>query len=329
MIYFPHIPKSGGTTIKQVFDKNLQRENCIGVWDKQFGAKFSPQEFTTVNSNLINNYLAVYGHINVRTAMKNKQMEEYQETGRLLIISAVRDPVDRMISLFNFMRVNKRHPSHSYFVDLGLEGFVSFCKINQVNFQYHFLKKSDTDTVSDILNNIIVFSLSDSIKGFSSTLSLISGLPEIQYKKTNVTSERSCGSTVLYKKSDLPPALLAEIVKANNLDYELYERSQSNVEDKIQRINSWIEHNTDFIAKVRRFHGLSLERFIGEFDFDIESGAILPKEYVDQFRNMAVKFEKNGDIRTAEVLMSLAFQARPTGPFIKQKVTEYRDILDR
>jgi len=123
MIYFPHIPKAGGTTLKRMFDRNLGAGKCIGIWDKRFGADFNADEFPSVDVSSIKEGLALYGHLNIRTALDNKHIAHLDENGELLIISAVRDPIDRIISLFNYMRVTEKHPSHKYILSLGLDGF--------------------------------------------------------------------------------------------------------------------------------------------------------------------------------------------------------------
>jgi hypothetical protein len=329
MIYFPHIPKVGGQTLKRIFTINLEAKNCIAIYNKQFGADFTAEEFPSLAANVLDENLAVYGHLKIATAFKNKKMEELRKRGNLLILAAVRDPVDRIISLFNYIRVNEEHRRHYELIGLGLEGFLQFCKNQPSNFQYDFLKKSDIDTVDSILDNNIVFSIFDSIKGFSSVLSLLSGLPEIEYKKANVTSDKHSTNLTLYKRNDLPAYLLADIVKANHQDYELYEKSKSNFEGNILRAREWVECNADFVNKIRNLNKLYLSEFLAKFKFDITSGVTLPKEYVDEFKDMGVKFEKHGDIKTAEKLMSLAFEARPTGPFIKQKMEDYRLILNK
>ena len=47
----------------------------------------------------------------------------------------------------------------------------------------------------------------------------------------------------------------------------------------------------------------------------------------DILREVALAFEKDGDIETAYSLMKKASALRPNGPFIKKKVEEYREIL--
>ena len=53
----------------------------------------------------------------------------------------------------------------------------------------------------------------------------------------------------------------------------------------------------------------------------------LDKRYINLFRDQAVLFEKKGDIDTAYLLMNKALEQRPDGPFIIEKVKEYKLIL--
>lgn len=48
----------------------------------------------------------------------------------------------------------------------------------------------------------------------------------------------------------------------------------------------------------------------------------------DILREVALSFEHSGDIETALKIMQKALELRPTGPFIKKKVTEYQKILE-
>jgi hypothetical protein len=61
--------------------------------------------------------------------------------------------------------------------------------------------------------------------------------------------------------------------------------------------------------------------------FEIDPEKPLPQSYVNDFRDMAVKFEQQGDISAAKKLMLLAHSGRPEGPFIKNKLDEYNTIL--
>lgn len=47
----------------------------------------------------------------------------------------------------------------------------------------------------------------------------------------------------------------------------------------------------------------------------------------DSLRDEAIKFEKKDDIETAYFLMDLARKVRPNGPFIVEKVDEYKTRL--
>jgi hypothetical protein len=71
----------------------------------------------------------------------------------------------------------------------------------------------------------------------------------------------------------------------------------------------------------------SFERNI-HVDIDIEGCVKVGPEFVDNVRDLAVSFEKKGDIEMAFYLMGLAFKERPNGPYIKKKFFDYKNILD-
>lgn len=261
MIYFPHIPKAGGTTLRQIFDRNLGRSNIIGVWDKKFRADFNADEFPLLQYSDLSGKLAVYGHLNVSTALENKAFKSLSQSNALLTISAVREPIDRIVSLFNYIRANKRHPPHQNFAPLGLIGFVNFCKTQSPNYQYNFLKSSSNESVSDILSSVVTFSLESSITGYSRSLSLISGKEEVNYPKVNVTADRN-SEYELFTRADIPEDLLSEIMSSHSLDYELYNKSKLDFDRKIQYVTDWIENNPEYIKKVKAVVSPSLSQII-------------------------------------------------------------------
>jgi len=329
VIYFPHIPKAGGTTLKRIINRNIGKENCMGLWEKQRGADFSPDEFPNLGVPIIEKHMAIYGHLDMATALANKTIAAYFNKGELLVISAVRDPIDRIVSLFNYMTVKKRHPRFQRTIARGNEGFVSFCKERESNFQHRFLRTSDTESTNDIFENVIVFALADSINGFSTGLHMFSGLRETPYEKTNVTSDLVEGDLKLYSRNDLPRDTINELIEKNTLDYELLHKSERDYETSIQRLKDWGGSNPDFLNKISSKRYSLLQSFLNIHDFDPASGTLLPARLVNEFRDMAVRFENMGDIRAAELLMSQAFKARPHGPFIRKKMAIYRHLINR
>ncbi len=54
----------------------------------------------------------------------------------------------------------------------------------------------------------------------------------------------------------------------------------------------------------------------------------LPNHYADFFKDLALSLERK-DLKSAHTLMELAHMVRPSGPFIKEKLTEYEDTLSK
>ena len=68
-------------------------------------------------------------------------------------------------------------------------------------------------------------------------------------------------------------------------------------------------------------------------NYDQKTLALISKHSIAKdpgnLREIALAFEQSGDVVTALIIMEKALQLRPTGPFIKRKVAEYRESLKR
>ena len=84
MIFFCHVPKAGGQTLTQYFDRFMDRTSCLRVWDPRFGADCSAEQFKELDKDVINKLSAVYGHIPIKAFLKNSFARELFEAQRVL-----------------------------------------------------------------------------------------------------------------------------------------------------------------------------------------------------------------------------------------------------
>lgn len=256
MIFFSHIPKSGGTTNRAVISHNIGRDNCLFMFPKEFGGDFDVEETPNLNPDLIYNANAIIGHISVSTAMSNCTLSKLNSANKLLILSAIRDPIDRIISDFNFSRTVRIHPDHSKLIDEGFDGFINYCKDYPSNQHFDMLKTTESDSVDDIINSVVLFSLPDAVRGFSEGLSFISEKPQIEYDREQVTTNLPDEvdvehDVVLYKKSDLPKNVINELLIKHSLDYELYEKTLCAYDNSIAKIKAWADENIDIVNSIK------------------------------------------------------------------------------
>jgi len=76
---------------------------------------------------------------------------------------------------------------------------------------------------------------------------------------------------------------------------------------------------------IKNGNEIDLTSFLSMFDIDYKLP--IPQHYVDDFRDMAMKFEHERDISSAKELMYLAHLGRPKGAFIQNKLNEYNALL--
>ena len=220
LIYFPHIPKAGGQTLLQCFYKAFGAKRCIKVWNTNFGADVSPDQFKDLSSENFKNIYAVIGHLPVRNFFKNDYAKQQFYKGNVKILTSVRNPIQRLVSLYNYINYNEKHPHHR---NLSNTPPLEFIINQQANFQYNFLKSDlyEILTLSQILDMIDVFPLERSIDGFThffkSNLDIDVGKLDIK----NSSKDLAHGKKLL-SESDIPNDLLNHLTKKHKIDFELY-----------------------------------------------------------------------------------------------------------
>ncbi len=222
MLYFAHIPKCGGTTIKQLFYSAVGIENCIKVWDRNFGADFSETDFASLGADVLRGKKAIVGHLKFQQALQNKHLRTLHENGNLHTVSVVRHPLDRQMSLFNYVRAKKDHPGH---LRVSKMGFEEFATNQQANFQLNFLRSHEGEPVASIFSRMSVYPIEHSEELVRRWLERMTNQRVKPMQKLNITSA-TYPDMVPYKSSDLKPSHVAAMRRKHNLDYELYTYSR-------------------------------------------------------------------------------------------------------
>lgn len=114
-LVFLHIPKTAGTSVRHALHKAYRKEETLKIWEVQHGADIESEDFSNhvvrANVKLITGHL-MYKQLIENPSFKNRGLE------KPYIFSVVRDPVDRAISLFNYLNVKKpkiRDPALAFF----------------------------------------------------------------------------------------------------------------------------------------------------------------------------------------------------------------------
>ncbi|WP_426415785.1 sulfotransferase family 2 domain-containing protein [Aestuariirhabdus sp. LZHN29] len=233
MIYFPHIPKAGGTSLKSYFLHAYSASSCIKVWDTKFGADFLPDEFCNLKADELKGIPAVIGHLPVKDFLSNSAANRMMSHGEVQVITSVRDPIDRLLSLYNYVLVNEHHPNHNAHQSFDPKEFVFS---QQENFQFKFLELRRGMTVDDLFACISIFPMEKSLTLFHSffknVLSQDVKLQEIQ----NDTASINLKGKDIIKRDFFTSSELKFLYSKHELDYEIHQKSLALFNSKSREI---------------------------------------------------------------------------------------------
>jgi hypothetical protein len=210
MIYFPHIPKAGGTTLKKMFYQAFGKENCVKVWDGNT-ADVTPENFESYDfSNQSGD--VVLGHLPVSIFFRNNYCLDKFQADEVTIITSVREPIERIISQYNYIFFNKEHPKNAKIKKIGFEEYLLSIG---ANFQTNFLSYENYSKF------IKVIPLESAVLEFRKVILDYSGInveiPKIANKTTNFS-----GGAQLLTKSMLTSSFLESLESKHSEDYMLF-----------------------------------------------------------------------------------------------------------
>jgi hypothetical protein len=224
IVYFPHIPKAGGQTLLQGFYKAFGFAKCLKVWNPNFGADVSPEQFASLEKTRFEGVSAIVGHLSVSTFLMNNCIKGEFEKGNVRIITSVRDPVTRILSLYNYIAYNEEHPDHESIKNTSP---IDFIMHEPANYQFNFLKPGAKSTLDDIYRIVDVFPIESSIEKFTSFFAdnfniKLNGM-EIRNKSIDWADGRNIITVDDIGKDDL-----ADLQKKHQVDFDLHHKSLDN-----------------------------------------------------------------------------------------------------
>jgi len=96
-IFFLHIPKTAGTSLREIIIKNYGIENCYFIYSK--GAGFNTlDDFKSLDKQKINKYKVFMGHVTYNTELFKDIDAEF--------VTFIRNPIDRIISYYQHIMNN-------------------------------------------------------------------------------------------------------------------------------------------------------------------------------------------------------------------------------
>jgi hypothetical protein len=217
---FLHIPKTGGTTLNSIFRKQY---NIDEIYDHG-----------SLEGNIIN-----VNQLNVEQKRKIKAISGHNVYGihelyfskPFSYFTMLRDPVDRVISLYYFLR---NYKGYERLKGMSLEEYV--IKENEAhNGQTVLLSGLPVNpNIEKAKENLKTFSVVGITEMFNESLFLLKKEYEwdnIDYLKQNITRKRP-------SKEKVSPTLINLIKKYNALDLELYEFAKQLLYQKLKALST-------------------------------------------------------------------------------------------
>jgi len=215
-LIFLHIPKSAGTTINRLIEAEYPLFEIFSV-DPVF-SKWSCNHLWNLSAERLKRFRIFKGHMLFGLHKILPQPATY--------FAVFRDPIDRVISAFYFMRNYKLHPNYWKFRRLNwkLEDFVRNSPRDNVQTKIVAGAPYEEPCTPEIYarandnlhRHFSVVGLSERFEDSLAVMKLRFGWKLASYSSFNITRTRP-------KKRDLPATTLDLIAEKNSFDLQLYE----------------------------------------------------------------------------------------------------------
>ena len=212
-IVFSHIPKTAGTSLHRVF------MNLLAGSDRTFkyfmrSDGIPPERFGT--RTLPENWAFIGGHIQLRYLMDNEALD--LNDPETVLLSFVRDPVDRILSLYNFIRVTPRHRLHN---EVRSMSAVDFLMSEPANVHMDFLTPKGARPECRVLLAAVDHLAETGAELASELMGQDIGIESFQ--KRHNEGRREEGVTPL-TRADLSDAVLQKLKQRHAEDAALYQK---------------------------------------------------------------------------------------------------------
>jgi len=247
-VVFVHIPKTAGTTLHHIIDQQYPPHLCYWIKRHDVGV----EEFKSQSAARRAELRMVRGHIPYG-------LHEYIP-GPVAYFTILRQPIERLISYYYFVRREPEHYLHDYANTQGvtLQHYVeSRASLQTDNFQTRLISgiwtdveygKCEQEMLALAKHNLAEhFAVVGLTKRFDETLLLLKrafGWKDIYYERQNVTQGRP-------RKEEISAETLAVLREHNRLDLELYAYAEDLFERQVR------EQGVFFNLAVRKFQNMN------------------------------------------------------------------------
>ncbi|TPE68339.1 sulfotransferase family protein [Halalkalibacterium halodurans] len=239
-----HMPKTGGTTLKKIIKRNYDSRKSVDVYEEHHKL---PGIFKGLSKQ---NIECVQGHLPFGVHEYFNRPTTY--------ITMLRDPVDRVISEYYFIRNIEWHNLHESVMKMSLEEYQGLPKNRNLQTRYilggQLTSVTEVNRAKNILKNH--FAVVGLTEKFDTSLFLMKEMfnwKQVAYQKYNVTKKRR-------SKEEISPKLLEKIAKNNEADLELYAFAKELLAKRIRALDPLSAY------RLKRFERKHQQGFHGKRD---------------------------------------------------------------
>lgn len=219
LVIFLHIPKTGGSTMRQILDRQYGPLHILN-----YSPKTSPLAFRRPGIS------AVYGHFRYGLHQHSARKPVY--------ITILRDPLDRVLSTYYYIRSRPQNKMYHKVKNMSLMEFVTSTEPRirgpLHNHQTRLIsgkKHPDLKTaIRNINNDFPVVGVTEMYPESVFMMKKALGWNDTFYTKQNVNRQRR-------KKTEVPNKVKQIVRKNNELDYKLYNYAKKRLFSQIRNLD--------------------------------------------------------------------------------------------
>lgn len=224
IVVFLHIPKTGGVTMRRLLDRQYTKQRVF-----RYPAEKPMQVLGQLTSAERQNIRCVYGHFRYGVHRHFHR--------RAVYITMVRDPLDRILSMYYFIRSRPQNKLHHQAKQMSFSQFVTSrdprIRAALNNHQTRMISgKRHPDlkkAIENIKRDFVVVGITDMYPESVFMMKQLLGWKDADYTRENVTQNRP--------KHPRVPDHIVRIIRQNNaLDYRLYRFAKNRLQQQIQHL---------------------------------------------------------------------------------------------